>query len=77
MSLQRQHFLLRHLGILVRPGFEPAIPHSTDQRSPKRSPNQANQVAVGSQEPHEVPSCIPQDYLRTPFNFAGIGTVLE
>ena len=73
MSLQRQHFLLRHLGILVRPGFEPATPRSADQRSP----NQANQVAVGSQEPHGGPWCILQDYLRTPFKFAGIGTVLQ
>ena len=73
MSSRRQHFLLRHLSILVRPGFEPATPRSADQPSP----NQANEVAVGSQEPHGVSSCILQAYLCTAFNFAGLGTALQ
>ena len=66
MSLQRQHFPLRYLKTLsVGPaGVLTPTPRSADQRSPY----QANQAELRSQEPHEVPSCIIHAYPYTPFN---------
>ena len=66
MSLQRQHFPLRHLKTL---SVGPAGVWTRDP--PLSRPTlayQANQAELRSQEPHEVPSCIIHAYPCTPFN---------